>query len=40
MLFIGWVHWVLNALITWILVRLYQMLFPESTFAMTLGVMH
>lgn len=40
MLFISWVHWVLNALITWIMVRVYQMLFPETSLALDLGVMH
>jgi hypothetical protein len=40
MLFIAWVHWVLNFVITAIMLRLYQMLFPESQIALDLGVMH
>jgi hypothetical protein len=39
-LFISWLHWVLNAAITWIAVRVYQMLFPETKLALDLGVMH
>jgi hypothetical protein len=40
MLFISWLHWVLNALITWIMLRVYQMLFPESKLAVTAAVIH
>jgi hypothetical protein len=40
MLFISWLHWVLNFLITAIMVRVFQMLFPETKLALDLGVIH
>lgn len=40
MLFIAWLHWVLNWAITCVLVRVYQMMFPESKLALDLAVMH
>jgi hypothetical protein len=40
MLFISWLHWVLNFAITAIVLRLYQMMFPESKLALDFGVMH
>jgi len=40
MLFISWLHWVLNVAITAIMLRVYQMLFPESQLGLDLGVIH
>lgn len=40
MIFIGWLHWMLNYLITAIAVRAFQMLFPETHLGVFSGVIH
>lgn len=40
MLFISWVHWVLNWFITMIMARIATWMFPEYHAGITLGVLN